>query len=1214
MPVQIDYEILEELSKGKALNQIQNIFVTLLSELIDYLKLRPLHKNYVIKLISKENSVKKIKIDILDFGVKRIFQNDNVLIEINENCKEFLPFILLREIYYCFLPEKVSALVKICINQIVENDLKKLSFYKEWKKFLRDSLVNREFLNKQFDKLQKFFKLEANDPLESSVQFFFKEIREKTLLFENSNIDHFYDIIYERYTYSTSKSLFNENVIETLRVFIKLFFDTKSYQNLSNYYTLFKKFKEIERFDSDLSLRKFIEIMQWINKCSATIAPSYDISYNIIGLCLVGCLIRFNPLLEKYKIKKLIEELPFLSSPKVTENSFAADVSLLFIIPKVYLSDLTTYFNILESNGYIIEKNINLISNKTSFINLNYFKDISNTKKIINPNGTEYKKKFEIEHKIEFPDKSYSFPFSIFEFKILQRIHYVSTTGLTFDKRSETLNAIKDDFENDLRKQLNFIKDFRIDLYRISNSRETRKEFLYFLEKNQSKGFLYIYHILHDLVHYLGLIENTLENSNKISNEDQLRTILTINNISQIIEDNMLIQNQEIKKLVYYDIIPLYFRSKKDFKKEIEKFELFFRVLNSCYNLKILDISIIKKILKQRYSDVIEEIIKIKKERIQNLFKSMSKDEITNEKIEVTIQKFLDHEPPLIKPLLINTIFTSTFAKYYPTLFVENTPDARKLLHKLKIYFPRTFIHERLDLKTQKKFISTNIYMINIKEKELFISILYRYLRKSILSVKRYFWRGVERASDFQYFEFYDFENKNFFYLKDIFEQLLIFSQNILGKKMRRPKFQLDNNFQEFFWETTKDINDLVSAVQKRIYNYNSDFDSKKIIDLIEFRKNLGKIISNTSKITDIKNVDFFQIYVNSINFLPLFRKFGVSQYNLYFRPFHYNSINFKILFANSFQEIKYPASIDPNQMIYSSYIFPYRKPNTSYLNWLVKSKKVVSEYCLFYRKKFYEIFQFDQNLKKAGWDYSSMRFKSYVQNVLFNPSYDPKIQNIKEFDFDSINDSDVYGPKSKEFNTLFKIYNRYSIDIKSYLGTKKYTTINYITDLLKKKLIFPYLSLKNLDFQDKVSIILPNVKNEFNEKIIKIFSFFNMCHIYEIEGELYIYGFEDIKSFENGFLIEIWFPKCEMDEFFEVFDLIFQYFEIKHYLILTDLVDGRQLLKSVYGNLEFLDSYNPLKNLIWNDKDKIWMNHKLFNEKFEPIYPDLLYGEKREN
>ena len=39
MPLQIDYEVLEELSKGEGLNQIQNVFVSLISELIDYLKL-----------------------------------------------------------------------------------------------------------------------------------------------------------------------------------------------------------------------------------------------------------------------------------------------------------------------------------------------------------------------------------------------------------------------------------------------------------------------------------------------------------------------------------------------------------------------------------------------------------------------------------------------------------------------------------------------------------------------------------------------------------------------------------------------------------------------------------------------------------------------------------------------------------------------------------------------------------------------------------------------------------------------------------------------------------------------------------------------------------------------------------------------------------------------------------------------------------------------
>ena len=37
----------------------------------------------------------------------------------------------------------------------------------------------------------------------------------------------------------------------------------------------------------------------------------------------------------------------------------------------------------------------------------------------------------------------------------------------------------------------------------------------------------------------------------------------------------------------------------------------------------------------------------------------------------------------------------------------------------------------------------------------------------------------------------------------------------------------------------------------------------------------------------------------------------------------------------------------------------------------------------------------------------------------------------------------------------------------------------------------------------------------------------------------------------------------------------------------------------------------NPITNLKWNEKDKIWMNHKLYTEKFEKIYPDLIPQDK---
>ena len=79
-----------------------------------------------------------------------------------------------------------------------------------------------------------------------------------------------------------------------------------------------------------------------------------------------------------------------------------------------------------------------------------------------------------------------------------------------------------------------------------------------------------------------------------------------------------------------------------------------------------------------------------------------------------------------------------------------------------------------------------------------------------------------------------------------------------------------------------------------------------------------------------------------------------------------------------------------------------------------------------------------------------------------------------------------------------------------------------------------------------------------------------------------------------------------EFEKLQRIFGKIFQYLNIEKYLILNDLINGTNLIKHVYGNLDFLKSYNPLKNLIWNDKDKKWINHKLFNEMFEPLYPEL--------
>lgn len=162
-------------------------------------------------------------------------------------------------------------------------------------------------------------------------------------------------------------------------------------------------------------------------------------------------------------------------------------------------------------------------------------------------------------------------------------------------------------------------------------------------------------------------------------------------------------------------------------------------------------------------------------------------------------------------------------------------------------------------------------------------------------------------------------------------------------------------------------------------------------------------------------------------------------------------------MLTNTFQEIKYPAYIGPSQILYSTFLFPYKTPNTAHINWLIKAKKTIREYCLFSVKKMYEILHFDHSLsEEKEWQYSQARFKTHTQDILFNSIDRTQLHNIRQFDIDTYSQTDVYGPDSQEFQALTELYSQKSIDVKSYLGTTKNTIINNIKMLLKNKLIFP--------------------------------------------------------------------------------------------------------------------------------------------------------------
>ncbi|MBY8985876.1 MAG: hypothetical protein KGD65_12455 [Candidatus Lokiarchaeota archaeon] len=1207
MPLNIDLTVLNQLSQGMLVNQIQNIFDKFLFDLIDYLELEPSYKKIQITL--SEISVKEPKPYILDSYVKKTVQDDSLLIELSKNYK-FLPFILLREAYYCFIPKEIedSEIIKICINQILENDLIKLDYHNEWKQLIRNTLVDRDFLLSQFDRLQNFFNIEATEPFDNPVQFFFKDIRENATLIGNRNVEYFYDILFERYSYKTSKSLFSEEIVEVLRIIMILFYEYKRYLSLTDYQTLLKEHLKNKKIKTNLSLKKFIENLQWINKCTS-IAPSYNRDYNTLNILPINCSLMFNPLIEKHKIKKILTNFPFYSSPKISENGFITEVSMIFHLPKIYLNDFVKFIQKIESNGFIVNKQIYVMINNTNFLNLNYFLQFASTKGIIDPNIRTYKEKYELEHCIEYPIVSKLKKFSMFEVILLDRIRNVSVTGLTFDKRIETLNAIKDDVRNQKRRQENIIIDFKNMINKVVNY---RNEFLRFLTNNQDQGFYYIFDRLNSIIIYLDLIERVFRNNSLIKNEYQLKQCLKDNYSVKNIEENIIINDKNLQEWIFQDLIPIYFKSRTLYKEEIEKLKLYYSVLDSCYNLKIINPKSIMNLVKN--PELVKEVHETKEKNLKFIFKSEKLSKITNQKIESTLEELLKSNPPIIKPMLVNTIFTSTFAKYYPILILKYSPETLKKLAKLRTYFPRLIMSDIEDLITEEKLIFVLIYIVNIKEKGQFLSILHMYFKDELVSYRRYYWRGIERISKLLEFkDFYDFENHQFFYTRDLFDQLFIFTKQILGNKIftsynkNIPLFE-----SKIFWSTSLNMDALVKLIKLRLSFQNINFKLSILNDFMSFRGNLKSYLLTQVKFLSIKSAEFFNQYVKSIKFLPAFRKFGMAQYHLYFRP--HDNVDLKLILTNSFQKVEYRASIEENQAIYIKYLFPYKKPNKTYLNWLIKSKKAVKESCLFYKKKVFTVIHFDHSLSSNGWNYSSNRFKIHVQNVLFNPNYRQENPNLREFNLEEYPEDIIFGPSSLEFNMLSQVYNWQAYDIKSYLGSKKHSIIDNITKLIEKNLIFPYISLKNLDFQDKISLILPNIKVELNKKIIEIFSFFNFCRIYEIEGELFIYGLEEIETFENGFLIEIWFPKCEMDEYLDVFDLLTQYLGIKYYLILSDLVNGKTLLKSIFGNANFLKTYNPLINFKWNGKDKIWMNHKLFNEKFESIYPDLFFGFKKDN
>ena len=1155
----VNIDFLIETPIDSIFSDVSNHFKKLIQEIERFLHMEKVYEVLKIKTTEFEQDN-----DLTNFGVRKTIQDNFLFIEISTHFKRHIRLILLREAYKVFVPREFidNRDVNIFIDQKVEIDLGKNLGVTDWKDLRRKTLVDKDFMRLQLDRLKKWLSQEPQDTTLSPFQLFFVFLRDNTHLSEEKDLNLFKVLLDE---FFMQFSDYPEDILETIRILTLIFYSKKSMNKYSEYIQFFKEFKEAGIIHTHLTQKKFNANFQWIRDFS-TISPNYKLNWFALNIYSTLGVLRFHPLLKVVDIRRIISQLPFVLDPTFSKNDFGYTVSCFFLIPKPYFQDLLNLLKRLKLDGILIEQHIYILCDGEEGLNLNP----QNSKlPFVNSRSPGYKKEYELSFRMDYSHGANIYPLSLLDWLLIDRILNSSIVGRGFDKLSETINIFKTDLLNEVNAQHKLINMIEQSLEKIRGDRSIRQNLINLIDNRQQEGFFYVRNMFHDyLFAYSG--EFSFKANNDITIEHKM----------------------ELKK------------QKQEIIEKLVDYQIFSDLFDALFELKLFNLKQIKGIIVDKL--LMDKLLISKKQRVKKLYEKVKLYKINFQSLKERLEKLLYHDPPIIKPYLLNSLSRIIrLHKFIIRMIVKSNKKNMATIERIKWLFPRFGIIQMEEYKAEEKIIYVIFFMPNLatRERQLLISMLYNLFRNDIILCKHFLSANFDEY--FTMKEFYNLENQEFFYTKDLFEQSYLSIKKLSHKKLN-PILEINSKHTQKFWENDIDLERLLTQVQKYRYTFekNANISFLWLNNLLTFNQKLQTNLTDVESIKLARKQDFFRTYVKSIKFIPAFQSFGLGQYYLYFYPTDLDQIDFKHLLHNSFQSIRYSGGVDKSNSFLIKFIWPYHDPNVSALNWLVKSKKIIREYCVFLIKKIHLIFHFTANLRDNKWNLNVGKFKNHFQNVLSNPTYQFNFPKPKEFDVGNFNNIPIFPPDSSEYKSLTKIYSRNPIDIKSYLGTKKQQVVNSIFDLLEKKLIIPYISPKNLGLYERLSIIIPDINSEFNDTLVKIFSFFNIGFIHEIEGEYFIKGFSNEIVFKNGFFIKLYLPGGKISELVDLFDKLFDYLDVEHYIILDNPVKGEHLLNSIYD--ESLKTYNPLKNLLWDEKKKVWKNSKLFGEKMEKLYPRL--------
>ena len=1165
----INLTVLETIPDDFNKNDLEMIFSSVLAEVKLFLNLNPYLKSVNLEIVDNIDEG-----TFSNFAVKRVLKDGDFLIRIDKSKSEFMRFIILREVFLLFIPPefKEDEVVNLAINKVVERFLVNAPNLNRWKSLIQEKLGSSEDHSDTFNWLIDFDRIELKiakdypDP----IKFFFYLLRRNPSLVFNS-IDDIHAVFFNEFVNFISHSMDNEEILETIRCMKHIFYKVKRYKDLLGYKELFKNLKENGELNTDLSLRKFTKAMYWIKNFSF-IAPSYQLNWNSLNVAVFILFIKFNPILEKTKVYEVIETFPFFIAPKIALNSSSIEILGYVVIPKVYMEDFNDFLRKLEVNNYITNFYNLLLISKEHVVNLNYFKTYKN-KRIIDPTQRDYNRNLELEFNISFGEEFKTQKLKPLEFLLVDRIRWFSVTGFGFERREKNLITIRSDILNEIATRRSFITGLKANLRNFYRTEESKKQAIEFLKKKKVTGHFYLKKVLGKYLKTIKIIEVVLEENKKIKKIEDLKSLIKNQTSPYFYQKNLVLIDKSIIDFLLNDLYPLYFESKNLYKNRIQFYKEMSDLINICHSLKIYNLNTIIRILQEeRLANI---LFNKKNASLAKIYETYKIKEINTAMIDKIFDRFLNTQPPVISPLLLNTIITKGFETEYFHLVLIDSEDTKEKLALIRSLFPRILIS-----KTKNIFSNEYLYHIEIsvpylkkQEKTLLFSIFYNLFKNDILYGKNLIWSGVIQG--FSIRDFYDYDKNKFFYSEDLYKNYFQYVSILFGSGVNTvPSNKLE--FKDKLWSKEKDISKFITLINKNDVIENSDLNNNHIEAILKFHKNLKNYILNEKSFIEVKEQTFFINHIESLKFIPLFHKFHINQQFLYISNSLAPSEIIKH-FMENIQSLEFNASLDDSL----SFLIKFVSKSEELRGFPSKLKEITNEYFFFSIKKTYQIFQFLTNLQSNKWNYDSTIFKSHIYDVF------SKCSNIIDLNLKEMNHTESNSEYNlSDIEDLSHIYNFQSIDIKSYIGTKKVKTVELIQSLLKKGLIFPYITLKNLGFQESIYLIIPDLNQDSVNTLIEIFGWFNYGFIHEIEGTYFIHGYDKPTEFSHGLMMKLYFPKCELSEFKQLFDMVFEYLQVEHYLILKDFINGDNLVKNIYENPNFFETHHPLRNIKYDDKD----------------------------